>query len=70
MISTTFRCFDKLTHVSLSHQCITDSGAPEEIQNCCPNIVDLELCNNCFTDWETVSQITKQLKYLTSLNLR
>lgn len=67
---TLFRCFDKLTNVSLNHQCITDAGAPEEIQKCCPNIVDLELCNNCFTDWETVSQITQQLKHLTSLNLR
>jgi hypothetical protein len=65
-----FRCFEKLTHVSLSHQCITDAGLPEEIQNCCPNIIDLELCNNCFEDWDTISQIAQQLKYLTSLNLR
>ncbi|VVC27021.1 Hypothetical protein CINCED_3A022009 [Cinara cedri] len=62
-------CFDKLTHVSLSHLCITDAGVPGEIQNCCPNIEDLELCNNCFTDWTTVSQIAQQLKHLTSLNL-
>lgn len=56
--------------MSLSHQSITDAGTPGEIQNCCPNIMDLELCNNCFTDWETVSQITQQLNHLTSLNLR
>ncbi|XP_060840515.1 tubulin-specific chaperone E [Rhopalosiphum padi] len=62
-------CFDKLTHVSLSHHGITDAGEPEEIQNCCPNIENLELCDNCFTDWETVSKITRQLKHLTSLDL-
>lgn len=65
-----FRCYDKLTLVSLSDQSITDAGIPGEIQNCCPNILDLELCKNCFTKWETVSQITQQLKHLTSLNIR
>lgn len=66
----TYRCFDKLTHVSLNHQCITDAGIPGEIQNCCPNILDLDLCNNCITDWDTVSEICQQLKHLTCLNLR
>lgn len=62
-------CFRKLRHVSLCHCCITNAGAPEEIQNCCPNIIDLELCNNCITDWKTVSQITQQLPHLAILNL-
>ncbi|XP_025190549.1 tubulin-specific chaperone E isoform X1 [Melanaphis sacchari] len=62
-------CFDKLIDVSLSHHGITDAGEPDEIQDCCPNIENLELCNNCFTDWETVSEITRQLKHLTTLNL-
>ncbi|XP_001945495.1 tubulin-specific chaperone E [Acyrthosiphon pisum] len=68
-IQKTQACFDKLTHVCLSHHGITCAGNPNEIQDCCPNIVNLELCNNCFTDWGTVSEIAQQLKHLTTLNL-
>ncbi|XP_050549145.1 tubulin-specific chaperone E [Daktulosphaira vitifoliae] len=61
--------FDKLTYVNLNNESITDAGSYGEIQDCCPNISDLELCNNCFSNWITIAQIAKQLVNLTNLNL-
>ncbi|XP_050425004.1 tubulin-specific chaperone E [Adelges cooleyi] len=61
--------FNQLTYVNLNHESITSADKFGEIEECCPQITDLELCSNCFSNWETVSQICKQLKHLTSLNL-
>lgn len=56
--------------VNLSPYNINSPGAEGEIENTCPNIVDLDLSNNLMTSWEQISCIARQLTHLTSLTLK
>ncbi|CAG8438835.1 8592_t:CDS:10 [Ambispora gerdemannii] len=64
------RHLDRLTEVGLSFEQISNAGAPGEIETVCPNIVDLNLSKNLFSDFDTVAQICAQLKRLEVLRLK
>lgn len=49
---------------------VSKAGEPDELKTFCPNIKELDLSKNLLPDWCVVTEITKQLKKLSVLNLR
>ena len=60
---------EMLMVVGLAEQRIGLLDHPDEIQNACPRIQDLDLSKNLLKSWEDVSAICKELPSLTSLRL-
>lgn len=64
------RPLSSLQVVNLSGYNVSSPGDYGEVENTCPNIVDLDLSNNLMTSWQSVAQIAQQLKNLRSLTLK
>ncbi|KRT78354.1 hypothetical protein AMK59_6524 [Oryctes borbonicus] len=70
--SFTYNCcsdFYNLKVVNLRLQSIYTSGEPGSLEDLCPNISELDISKNLFSNWLVIFDICKQLKNLTWLNV-
>ncbi|KAM4692907.1 tubulin-specific chaperone E isoform 1-T3 [Discoglossus pictus] len=63
------RQLNKLRDISLRECSVSHAGGNEEIYNSCPSINILNLSKNLLSSWETLADITRQLKELERLDL-
>lgn len=62
--------FDRLKIVWLREHYVSSSGNDNELEQFCPNIMELDLSKNLFNSWITISEICSQLKKLERLDVR
>ncbi len=62
--------FDQLREVVLRGELVCHGEPPGVIQNTIPNVTDLDISKCLIGSWQTVSEITSQLKNLKTLNVR
>lgn len=53
----------------MSNKCLNQVGDFEELENCCKNVLELDLAKNEFIDWSEIRKILQALKNLRLLNL-
>ncbi|KAK9111866.1 hypothetical protein Scep_019385 [Stephania cephalantha] len=64
-----FNHFEELVGVSLSYMGISSVGSPKEIEATVPNIKQLDLTGNLFSNWEDVDCLCEGLQKLEILDL-
>ncbi|EGI66346.1 Tubulin-specific chaperone E [Acromyrmex echinatior] len=61
--------FDQLKIVWLREQCVSNAGEPQELEELCPNLEELDLSRNLINSWKIVANICSQLRSLMRLNV-
>ena len=70
VIPSIFSNFDRLLEVVLRGEFVNDSEPKNAIANTVPNLRDLDISKCLVSSWQTVADITSQLKDLKTLNVR
>ncbi|KYN44335.1 Tubulin-specific chaperone E [Trachymyrmex septentrionalis] len=61
--------FDQLKIVWLREQCVSNAGEPQELEELCPNLEELDLSRNLINSWKIVANICSQFRSLMRLNV-